>query len=125
MRSLLVLAIGMLLPSCAGRDPQPVAISQAADPSLGCEQIRVELAGNDQKIAALAGEKGAKVAQNVAAGVVGVFIWPVWALMDFKGAATTEQQALQQRNAYLATLAQERCKAPVTAEKAPLPASTG
>ena len=118
MRRFYIIALSTFLASCAGRDPQPVAISQATDPNLSCEQIQVETTGNDQKIASLGSEKGVKAAQNITAGVVGLFIWPVWALMDFKGAASTEQQALQQRNAYLATLAQQRCGAPSTVVKA-------
>lgn len=57
-----------------------------------------------------ASEQNAKIAQNVAAGVVGVVIWPVWFAMDVKGAASTEVAALQARQEYLATLAAQRCK---------------
>jgi hypothetical protein len=49
------------------------------------------------------------VTQNVAAGVVGLFIWPVWFAMDFQGAASTEQTALESRQTYLAALAEKRC----------------
>jgi hypothetical protein len=48
------------------------------------------------------------VAQNIAAGVVGLFIWPVWFGMDFQGAAGKEVDALNSRQQYLATLAEER-----------------
>jgi hypothetical protein len=37
--------------------------------------------------------------------VAGLFIWPLWFAMDFQGAATKEEVALQSRQEYLATLA--------------------
>lgn len=100
---------------------------------MACAQIQAEIAGNNQLIADLGSEKGAKVAQNVAAGVAGLLIWPIWFAMDFKGAATTDQEALKQRNIYLASMAtNERCGSPTTAvaaaspqaPAAPLPART-
>ena len=63
-------------------------------------------------------EEGSKVAQNVAAGVAGLFIWPLWFAMDFQGAATKEVAALQQRQSYLARLSEQKsCAA------APMPAT--
>jgi hypothetical protein len=72
--------------------------------------ITAEIEANNMKVRELAGEQGAKVAQNVAAGVAGVFIPVLWFGMDFKGAASKEVTALQSRQQYLATLATERCK---------------
>ena len=71
--------------------------------------IYAEVAADNKKIADLGGEQGAKVAQNVAAGVAGLFIWPLWFAMDFQGAAGKEITALQARTQYLATLAQQKC----------------
>lgn len=99
----------LLISSCAGRDARPVAISQPRDASMACAQI----AGNNQLISDLGSEKGTKVAHNVAAGVAGLLIWPIWFAMDFKGAAATDQEALKQRNIYLASTAtNERCGSP-------------
>lgn len=72
-----------------------------------------EIKANNQRMSDLAGEEGMKVGQNVAAGVVGLFIWPVWFGMDFQDAAGKEGKALSQRNEYLGTLAQQRCNRPV------------
>ena len=96
-----------LLGACAGRAPAPVAVVQPMDNSLTCSAMMAEVASNNAKITELGSEKGAKVAQNVAAGVVGLVVWPVWFLMDFQGAAGTEIKALQDRNAYLATKVNE------------------
>ena len=89
--------------------------------------MMAEVASNNTKITDLGSEKGAKVAQNVAAGVVGLVVWPVWFLMDFQGAAGTEIKALQDRNTYLATKVNEDgCGSPtVTASGPPTNAPVG
>src|SRR6185369_3725309 len=77
-------AVATLLTACAGRSPNPVALVQPMDQSLTCDAIYAEVAADNKKIADLGGEQGAKVAQNVAAGIAGVFIWPLWFAMDFQ-----------------------------------------
>jgi hypothetical protein len=69
-----------------------------------------EIQANNIKAQELASEGGAKVAQNVAAGVAGVVIPVLWFGMDFKGAASKEVTALQARQQYLTVLATERCR---------------
>ncbi|MBN9490359.1 MAG: hypothetical protein J0H44_24255 [Alphaproteobacteria bacterium] len=54
---------------------------------------------------------GGKVAQNVAAGVAGVFIPVLWFAMDFQNASGKEAQALNARQQYPGTLAEQRCTA--------------
>src|SRR3954464_5049712 len=74
--------------------------------------IIAEVQANNAKVQQLAGEEGGKTAQNVAAGVAGVFIPVLWFGMDFQGTASKETAALQSRQQYLATLAaQKRCGA--------------
>ncbi|MGH7060777.1 MAG: hypothetical protein ACREFH_10345 [Stellaceae bacterium] len=107
------MGLAAALAGCAGRAPQPVAVVQSQDPSLDCTAIAAEVKAGDARIQELGSEEGAKAAQNVAAGVAGLFIWPLWFAMDFQGAASTETTALQSRQEYLATLAaQKRCGAP-------------
>jgi hypothetical protein len=93
---------------CAGRSPQPVAVVQPSDRFMDCPAISAEAQANNIKLQELAGEQGSKTAQNVAAGVVGLFIWPVWFAMDFQGTASSETNALSSRNQCLATLADQR-----------------
>jgi hypothetical protein len=101
------------LAGCAGRAPQPVEVVQPQDRLLDCTAIAAEVKADDVRIQELGSEQGAKAAQNVAAGVAGLLIWPLWFAMDFQGAASTETTALQSRQEYLATLAaQKRCGAP-------------
>jgi hypothetical protein len=96
------------LAGCAGRDPQPVAVVQPGDSSLDCAAVQAEVLANNKTVQGLASEEGGKVVQNVAAGVVGLFIWPVWFAMDFKGSAGKEEDALQSRQQYLAVLAAQK-----------------
>jgi hypothetical protein len=100
----------MALVACAGRSPQPVAVVQPQDRYTDCAAIAAEVQANNQKVQELASDEGAKVAQNVAAGVAGLFIWPLWFAMDFQGTASKEVTALQSRQQYLGILAeQKRC----------------
>jgi hypothetical protein len=83
--------------------------------------IRAEIEANNVQAEKLADENHAKIAQNVAAGVVGVVVLPVWFAMDAKGAAGTEMDALKARQQYLATLAEQRCARPAPAAPAAAP----
>jgi hypothetical protein len=74
--------------------------------------IQAEIQANNVQAEKLATENNQKIAQNVAAGVVGVVVWPVWFAMDAKGAAGTEADALKARQQYLASLAAQRCAQP-------------
>jgi hypothetical protein len=80
---------------------------------MDCAAISIEAQANNTKLQSLGGEQGNKVAQNVAAGVAGLFIWPLWFAMDFQGSADKEEAAINSRNQYLAVMAQQRrCGAP-------------
>jgi hypothetical protein len=98
----------MFCQACAGRAPQLVDVVQQKDRYMDCAAILAEVQANNQRVQELANEQGWKVAQNVAAGVAGLVIWPLWFGMDWQGAATKEAQALQSRQQYLATLAEQR-----------------
>ena len=116
---LMALAFAFVLASCAGRDPHPVAVVQPQDAQSDCAMIRGEVEANNLQAEKLAEENHVKIAQNVAAGVVGVVIWPVWFAMDAKGAAGTEMDALKSRQQYLATLAEQRCSQPAAPQAPP------
>jgi hypothetical protein len=110
----------LLLGGCAGRAPAPVSVVQPQDRYLDCKAILAEVEANNQRVSELASEEGLKVAQNVAAGVAGIVIPVLWFGMDFQGAASKEVTALQSRQQYLATMAEERCQKPeqeVTSKK--------
>src|SRR4249919_4369753 len=107
-----VTMLGIALVGCAGRDPQPLATVQPQDAYADCAMISAEIQANNVKVKELADEQGLKVAQNVAAGVAGLVVWPLWFAMDFKGAASKDVAALQARQQYLTSLAVERCRPP-------------
>ena len=102
----------LFLAGCAGRAPAPVSVVQPQDRYLDCKAILAEVEANNQRVSDLASEEGLKVAQNVAAGVAGIVIPVLWFGMDFQGAASKEVTALQSRQQYLATMAEERCQKP-------------
>jgi len=104
-----IIAIGLALAACAGRDPAPIASVQPQDAYSDCTMIRAEIEANNAKVKELADEQGLKTAQNVAAGLAGIVIWPIWFGMDLKGAAAKDAAALQARQEFLTTLATERC----------------
>ena len=101
-----------MLSGCAGRAPAPVSVVQPQDRYLDCKAILAEVETNNKKVSELASEEGLKVAQNVAAGVAGIVIPVLWFGMDWQGAASKEVTALQSRQQYLATMAEERCHKP-------------
>ncbi len=107
--ALAMLAPLALIPACAGRAPQTVAVVQDRDRHTDCTAVMAEIRANNDQISQLAREDGGKVAQNVAAGVAGVFIPVLWFAMDFQDASGKEGRALSQRNQYLASLAAQRC----------------
>lgn len=103
------MAIGFALSACAGRDPMPIATVQPQDAVSDCAMITAEIDANNIKFKELADEQGLKTGQNIAAGVAGIVIWPLWFAMDFKGAASKDVVALQSRQQYLTSLATQRC----------------
>jgi hypothetical protein len=109
MRFFKAVPLAILLSGCAGRAPELTPLVQPTDQFANCDQIMAEIKANNQRMTDLANEEGWKVGQNVAAGVVGLVIWPVWFGMDFQDAAGKEGKSLSQRNEYLGTLAQQRC----------------
>jgi hypothetical protein len=107
-KTAIILAAALALTACAGRAPAPVNVVQAQDRLMDCPAIAIETEANTKQIAALGKDEGAKTAQNVAAGVAGLFIWPLWFAMDFQGAAPKEIAALQSRNQYLAVMSEQK-----------------
>jgi hypothetical protein len=115
----IVPSLALMLAACAGRAPAPVAVVQAQDRYMDCAAISSEAQANTKRIQELGSEEGGKVAQNVIVGVAGILIPVLWFGMDFQNAAGKEVAALQSRQQYLATLAEQRCGA-----IAPLPIQT-
>ena len=105
---LCALALTTMLCACAGRQPAQIGVVQPQDTSMDCLSIQAEVNANSSRITDLGRESGNKVAQNVAAGVAGLFIPVLWFAMDFQGAADKDTAALQARQNYLGSLANQR-----------------
>ena len=118
MRFIVLAMASVLCAACAGRDAQPIATVQPQDQFSDCAMISAEIEANNIKVQELANEKGLKVAQNVAAGVTGILVWPLLFAMDFKGAADADMAALQARQQYLSRLAVQRCAKPTPGARA-------
>ena len=104
-----ILVACFALAACAGRAPNPVATVNPSDSLMDCYAIQSEIAANNQRTQELASEQNWKVAQNVKAGVTGV-----WFGTDFQGAARKEALALRERQQYLIGLAaRKKCGAPI------------
>ena len=115
MKALPVMCTALLLVACAGREPDPVATVNPTNSMMDCFAISSEIHANNRRAQELASEQGWKVAQNVAAGVAGVVIWPLWFGMDFQGAAKKEARALRSRQEYLSALAARKgCQSATT-----------
>jgi hypothetical protein len=135
MRILYAAALAAAVVGCAGRDAQQIPTVQVQDATSDCAMITAEIQANNKRAEDLASERGLKIAQNVAAGVVGIVVWPVLFAMDAKGAAGTEIDALKSRQEYLSSLAAMRCApqagqpqpqmAPARAKRLPMAAPAG
>jgi hypothetical protein len=90
-------AFSVALSACAGRAPQLVDVVQAQD-HVDCTAITTEAQANKRRIAELASEKKANLAEYLI-------------IMDSQAAANQEIAALQSRQQELATLAEQHCKA--------------
>ena len=108
MRTLWIISVALTVAACAGRDAAPVATVQQQDAYSDCSMINAEIQANNKRAEESASEQNTKVVQNVAAGVVGLVVWPVWFAMDAKGAASTDAAALKARQD-LVNLAGQRC----------------
>jgi type II secretory pathway pseudopilin PulG len=111
MKKIVLVMLAAQLAACAGRAPAPVAVTQTQDRYMDCAAINAEVQANNKKITELGSEEGKKVAQNVIVGAAGILIPVLWFGMDFQNAAGKEVAALQSRQQYLATLAEQRCGA--------------
>jgi hypothetical protein len=92
----------LILGGCVqARDPQLVAMKQAGDSALTCEQIAVEYKANTEVAQS-------KIAKNRADDnrelLLGILVWP--GLFDLKNADGNEANALLDRNIFLRGVAQ-------------------
>ena len=108
MRNLVVLTFCvLLLAACAGRTPNPVSEYQYGDEKKSCERLRAEISTINNEIAVLLPDVD-KTGQNVALGVVGLWLIVPWFFMDFSEAEQVEINALRRRHNNLVAIASEK-----------------
>jgi hypothetical protein len=91
------------------RDLKPVTTVRPQDSTTSCAELEQEIQANNLQVTQLAKENGWRLTQNNNAGGNGVFVWPVWFAMDFKGASNIAAASLQARQQHLATIVGQRC----------------
>jgi hypothetical protein len=94
----------LILAACAGRTPNPVSEYQYGDEKKSCERLRAEISTINTDIATLLPDVD-KTGQNVALGVVGLWLIVPWFFMDFSEAEQVEINALRRRHNNLVAIA--------------------
>lgn len=110
---LMLVASGLVLSGCGGREAHPVAAVSAVDRSLDCASISREFAANERQVVSLIKERSAGAGKNVALAAVGVFMLPALFFIDPKSPEKVEIDALRNRNSVLADIARsKKCPQP-------------
>ncbi len=91
----------LLVAACEARQTTPVAMTQPGDADLTCVQVAAEIKENEAKAIELAGADMDLVSNNVAAGVVGTLVWPMFLATDLSQSEQIQFRALRDRNANL------------------------
>jgi len=68
---------------------------------MECEVIEAEMSDLDRRARRLMGEQSNKTGKNVAWGLAGLFIWPLWFAMGLSDAERREAQVMQDRYSHL------------------------
>jgi len=108
-KSLMAVVLVAQLGACAGRDPQMTATVQPQDMQSDCPAITAQIVANNTRLGDLKREHGNTTGGNIALAVVGgLLFWPALFAMDLKDAAGKEIASVNQRQGYLAQLAQQK-----------------
>jgi len=102
-----LLCISLILTGCAGRAANPVMVHQPNDNYKSCQMLQREISTIEMNIQKLIPEAD-KTSKNVALGIGGLFIWPMWLFMDLSSAEKEEINAYRMRHDHLVSLVQEK-----------------
>jgi hypothetical protein len=104
----------VVVSACAGREPHPIATTNATDSQFDCAGITREFEANERSIIAISKERSSANAKNMAWGVTGVILFaPAIFLMDPKSPQRVEIEALRNRNHVLTDIARTKgCSQP-------------
>lgn len=101
------IALCLSLAACGGRSANPISVRDSADKEMSCVDIEDEMNELDRKARRLIGEESEKMGKNVALGVGGLFVFPLWFFMDLSDAERVEAQAMEDRMAHLKRVARK------------------
>jgi hypothetical protein len=108
-KGLMAVVLVAQLGACAGRDPQMTATVQPQDMQSDCPAIVAQIVTNNNRLADLRKEHSNTTGGNIALAVVGgLLFWPALFAMDLKDASGKEITSINQRQGYLAQLAQQK-----------------
>jgi hypothetical protein len=97
-----------VLTSCAGRTPQPIAVASPTDNVMACDALQAEMETNATRLTELEKEASKRVGWNTGAVVGAIFFLPALFMLDLKGAAREEADAIKARNMHLASMRASR-----------------
>jgi hypothetical protein len=100
MKILLIVSLLILGGCVQARDPQPLAMKQAGDGALTCEQIAIEFKSNTEVAQHKITTNRANDRREL---LLAIFVWP--GLFELKNADGNEANALLDRNIYLREVA--------------------
>ncbi len=106
-KTISLICISMILTGCAGRAANPVAVHQMSDNHKSCQMLKREISSIEMNIQNLVPQAD-KTGKNVALGIGGLFIWPMWLFMDLSSAEKEEINAYRMRHSHLVSLSQEK-----------------
>ena len=111
-----LVAAGLVLSGCAGREAHPIAATNPSDSVFDCAGIEREFAANERQIQATLKERSNAQGKNVVLGVTGALLfWPALFFMDPKSPEKIEIDALRNRNKVLEDIARtKKCSPPVS-----------
>lgn len=109
-----LVAVGLALSGCAGREAHPIAATNPSDSVFDCAGIEREFAANERQILATLKERSNAQGKNVVLGVTGALIFfPALFFMDPKSPEKVEIDALRNRNKVLEDIARsKKCSPP-------------
>lgn len=109
-----LVAAGLVLLGCAGREAHPIAATNPSDSVFDCAGIEREFAANERQILATLKERSNAQGKNVVLGVTGALIFfPALFFMDPKSPEKVEIDALRNRNKVLEDIARsKKCSPP-------------
>lgn len=100
-----LIAIGMVVSGCAGREPNPVALYQYGDEKKPCPHLKAEISELQSDIQRKIKKCDNTQGKNVALGVTGaILFWPALFFMDLSDADQVELEALRKRHNALVRL---------------------